>query len=177
MTVIDVLLAVMLILGVIRGLVRGFLGEIVGILTLVTGGAAALLLAPFVAPVAPASVPTPVAYAGAFLIIFVVVQVLGRLLGGLLTRAADRTPLGPPNRILGGAVGLCKALAFGVVLIALVDRIPGMSGIMDRSRLVPAGRVLAGAASRGLAALRERTRPGPVAPLPKPAGERKTAGP
>lgn len=174
MNLVDLVLGVILLLGAIRGLVRGLIGELIGLASLVVGAILALLLAPAVAALLPPLLPAPAAYATAFGVIFIGTLVAARILGGLLTRLVKNTPLGPLNRILGGAVGVFKAGVLVLILLMIFQRLPGTAGVLEGSRLAPIGRSLGATA---VTSLKRLPWPRRVAPERLPDGKTRESAP
>jgi membrane protein required for colicin V production len=132
MTWVDIVLVIILcglvIHGIVFGLIRG-LFDIAGI-----------ILGYLLAVHYSSTLEMP--HVLAFILIFVIVAVAASLLGRIVSKLVHVTPLGVLDRLLGGALGLLKALFVCFVFLLIVLQLQKASTVVHRSEIAP--RILEG---------------------------------
>ncbi|MFT4305330.1 MAG: MarP family serine protease [Microbacterium sp.] len=138
MIALDVGLMVVLALALIAGAARGLLASLGSLIGLALGGLAAWWLMPVVSDVVPWSDARAALVVATGAALLVLGTIAGGAVGAALRRRADRTPLRPLDRILGGALSLVvAALSVSLVAqsVALVG-IPGLSAAVSSSQVI-----------------------------------------
>jgi membrane protein required for colicin V production len=117
----DIILLIILLVGFLLGLIKGFVRQIVGIAAVVVGLIlAAVYYQYFSRLLFRAFVSEQWSHLVAFLIIFLAVLAVGWLIGFLLAKLMVG-PLKFFDRLLGGALGICKGvLICGVIVMAML---------------------------------------------------------
>ena len=128
MTWVDIVLMIILcglvIHGIVFGLIRG-LFDIAGI-----------ILGYLLAVHYSSTLEMP--HVLAFILIFVVVVIVASLLGRIVSKLVHVTPLGIIDRLLGGILGLLKALFVCFVFLLIVLQLQKANTIVFRSEIAPA---------------------------------------
>lgn len=127
MTWVDIVLAIilggLLIHGIVFGLIRG-LFDIAGIIL-------GYLLAVHY------SSTLEIPHVLAFILIFIITAVVVSLLGRVVSKLVHVTPLGILDRLLGGALGLLKALFVCFVFLLIVLQLQKSNAVISRSEIAP----------------------------------------
>ncbi|NLI82971.1 MAG: CvpA family protein [Deltaproteobacteria bacterium] len=139
MNALDWFLIVVFLLCLLRGLFRGAVSQVFGIVGAVGG---LLVAAHFHQPLAAQINRVFPAFAAAPAVSLVVLFLLAwfsiGMVGHWITSAIRKTGLGFPDRILGGGIGLLKALVLAVVVtMTLSLLLPSRSRLLERSVIVP----------------------------------------
>lgn len=117
MSMLDLIVLLVLILTVVRGLMRGMVDTLFSlaawVLAFVLGKWGALM----VAPLLPIGIENPaIRYFAGFAVVFLLVLIGVLLLGHALASLVKAVGLGSADKVLGGVLGMAKAL---VILIGL----------------------------------------------------------
>jgi membrane protein required for colicin V production len=117
MNLLDYFILVVLVFFVGLGLYKGFIKSVFSTLGLIAGVLLAYKLSPTITNYLWKTMPT---FNGAenlvFIIVFVITYMLFRLLGNIVTTGTKMVALGSVNSVLGGIIGLAKALLILMVL-------------------------------------------------------------
>jgi membrane protein required for colicin V production len=157
-TVFDYAAAFLLVTSCLFGVVRGATREISTILAFIVAAAAAVFALRFTAPIAKGLVHAAwLANTVAVLATFVAVYAVLRLIAGAITAGVRQTGLSGLDRLIGGAIGVVRAVVvlggFALLVSAAVppDRMPQW---LSQAKLYPlasaAGDTLRAFAPRGL---------------------------
>ncbi len=140
MNLLDVVLVLVAVSAVTVGLRMGLLARLSGWIGLAVGVVAATITVPLVLErVDTPSGPNRVVLAAVVLGLTVWIgAALGSALGRSLRRAVENTPLGGPDRLAGGAVGLAGLVAVVWILAPAAADIPGVAARQVRGSLVVA---------------------------------------
>jgi membrane protein required for colicin V production len=138
MHVVDILFIIVALIFLVLGIWRGIISEVFRIVALIGGFTAALffhrqLAAHFGFLSAAANVKANIA----FVIIFVTVLVLILLIGWGFRKAVQFATLGWIDRLIGGVLGIAKALILAWIFYAIVSFVPSnkIHASVDSSRL------------------------------------------
>ncbi len=124
---------------VLRGLWRGAISQVFGIAGVLAGyWVATHFFHPLAAQVHRSLPSLPEPRLLSVLVLFVLTWFCVALLGGFIGRLVHRGGLGLIDRLLGGTIGLCKAVVMAVIVVSLLILVlPPKSDVIGRSRLVP----------------------------------------
>ena len=129
MTLFDVVIVAVVVLSSLLALMRGFVREVIALGAWIAGLVLAFMFAAPLAAQFESSRSSPVvAEVLAFAAIFVGVLIVGGIIAAVLSGAIRAAGLGGVDRVLGGAFGVLRGLAF-VLLFVLVA---GLSGLPQR---------------------------------------------
>lgn len=136
MTPIDILIIVVAGVSTLFGLARGLVRELIGLLGLVAAFFLAALFGPTLGALLPGAVPILAARLIGYSGVFLVTLIAAALLGKLLTAAVEAAQLSCVNRVLGGAFGLIRGVAFILAICAgLMLFAPQTASWFEGSRL------------------------------------------
>jgi uncharacterized membrane protein required for colicin V production len=117
MHTLDIIFAIISLLFLILGIKRGLIGEIIRLLAMVSGFVAGFLYYEnFSSYLQAVRVPSNIRNALSFLILYVCAALLVLGIGWLIKKAVHLTPFGLVDWILGGLVGLLKAMMIAWVV-------------------------------------------------------------
>lgn len=157
MTPLDVVLVIVLVIAVSAGLTRGILATVGGLVGLVAGALAALWAVPWVND----ALPSPEWRGPVAVVLTIALPILGASAGGgighRLREGVDRTPLGPLERLLGGAAHLvvaALALSFAGGTLAVTGSPAVAAGVSSSSVLRTVDELTPPAVGRSLAQAR-----------------------
>lgn len=134
----DLVIGAILLGLFVRGLFRGLVKELFALAAILAGWLVASryhLAAGALAGIRPEG-EALLARAVLFILVFLVTAVLVRLIGHAVHKVLSDSPLGPLNRLLGGAVGiLFGVILTGLILLVLVTYFPSASSAWEGARL------------------------------------------
>jgi membrane protein required for colicin V production len=118
----DWFVVVVFCLSIVLGLLRGLVRTVFALGAWFVGLVGAALAGPQLLPYVGASIPGWVVYLAAFVVLFLAMRVLGTL----VAKALRGLGLGGADRLLGGALGVARALLI-VLLVAVGGHVAGLS--------------------------------------------------
>lgn len=128
MSWVDAIMLAVLVISVIAGLLRGGVFEVLSLL----GWFAAYFVAQWLVPVAAPHIPigragSAINHAVSFAALFVAALLVCALLARLLRLLIQATPLGLPDRALGGVFGLLRGLLVLLAVATVISLTPPLN--------------------------------------------------
>jgi membrane protein required for colicin V production len=137
MHTLDIIIAVISLFFLILGIKRGLIGEIIRLLAMASGFIVGFFyyedFSPYLQVI---RVPSNIRNAISFVILYVCAALLVLGIGWLIKKAVHLTPLGIIDRILGGLVGLLKAMMIAWVVCLSISSFTAKKFQSDFSRSV-----------------------------------------